>query len=99
MAEYIEREALFRAFENADPDVMADYGPEYGSEWGFSRDTISAVIGNIPAADVAPVAHGQWIHDRKEHVHCSNCGDGRNIRTQIAWKFCPSCGAKMQEVR
>lgn len=48
-----------------------------------------------PAADVAPVVHGRWIMDGKDHCHCSACEDGRNIKTQIGWKFCSNCGAKM----
>ncbi len=52
-------------------------------------------IDAAPAIDAASVVRGRWIPDGKEHVHCTNCGDGRNIRTQIGWNFCPSCGARM----
>lgn len=83
MAEYIEREAALNIVKRTSGD--------YAAAW--------AEISKLPAENVEPVKRGHWIHDRKEHVHCSNCGDGRNIRTQIAWKFCPSCGAEMQEVR
>ena len=46
---------------------------------------------------VAPVVHGRWIMDGKEHCYCSECKHRRNIRTQIGWAFCPNCGAKMDK--
>lgn len=90
MAEYIEREVIKKMLENA--QIISD-----GEYSGYCTEDIN--VDDIPTENVEPVVHGNWIHDRKEHVHCSNCGDGRNIRTQIAWKFCPSCGAKMDEAR
>ncbi len=54
MAEYIEREKLKEAFENADPDVCENY-PDGYSDWGFGRQNIRDVINSIPAADVAEV--------------------------------------------
>lgn len=103
MAEYIEREAAIKAFENADSDVMADYGPEYGTEWGFSRDAIRAVIGNIPAANVAPVVYGEWIAIEKwaskAQYKCSVCGRRIMASLDVAkvmgkYPYC-NCGAKM----
>lgn len=54
-----------------------------------------AVVRDFPAADVAPVVHGEWVLDAKNHAYCSQCLYGRNIETQIGWNYCPNCGSKM----
>lgn len=64
--------------------------------WKDGRITTSGIKA-IPSANVAPVVHGRWVMDGKDHCHCSECKDGRNIRTQIGWAFCPNCGAKMDK--
>lgn len=66
-----------------------------------------------PAADVAPVVHGEWIpHSEKSReyigtvlVHvmydywlCDTCGY-RVENGQPMYNFCPSCGAKMNRER
>ena len=68
----------------------------------------SAMISNIPPADVVPVRHGNWLNDfcgkgrfSKRIVQCSLCGnfldmDGVNAGRGDA-NFCPNCGAKMAE--
>lgn len=61
MAEYIDRELAIKAVRNEDKDVMADYGEEYGTEWGFSEEKIIGVIMKVPAADATPVVHAHWI--------------------------------------
>lgn len=63
-------------------------------------------IDNIPAADVAPVVHGQWVMstDRTYMPQCTNCG-AHPFKGYIpsveevsrTYKFCPCCGAKMDE--
>ena len=53
-------------------------------------------ISDMPAADAAPVVHGQWVDGK-----CSNCGV--DIPTEDAYdvifgnecRFCYYCGAKM----
>ena len=63
-------------------------------------DRICCDIKNMPAADVAPVVHGQWIKDDflSDDVNnaekCSQCGE------LIGWfsklpNYCPNCGARM----
>lgn len=54
----------------------------------------AAVLSRLPAADVAPVVHGEWVLDAKNHAYCSQCLYGRNIETQIGWNYCPNCGSK-----
>ena len=59
----------------------------------------SAII-NAPAADVAPIVHGQFIHIGPRFAHgvdwwkcniCSSLVSG--VETQFS--YCPHCGAKM----
>lgn len=92
MAEYIDREALSKAFLTEDEDVMVDFGPNYGTQWVFSQEAIKKVIGSIPTADVAPVVHGRWelLSEHRSHK-CSVCGR----RDWYATNYCPNCGAKM----
>lgn len=61
MAEYIKREDAIKSFLDADTDIMADYGPDYGAEWGFSRDRVKEILDTLPSADVAEV------------VRCKDC--------------------------
>lgn len=87
MAEYIEREAALSA-------VYETY-LEYLS-------VVQNAVRNIPAADVAPVVHGHFVHDgpRFDHGvdwwHCSNCGRlASGVETRF--DYCPWCGARMDE--
>lgn len=59
---------------------------------------------NCPAADVAPVVHGRWIHSRYEDcseqfelVKCSLCNHEAYAMAFYVrgGNYCPSCGAKM----
>lgn len=61
MARYIELEKAIKVFEIADADVCANYGADYGCEFGFSRDAIRRELEQLPAADVVVV------------VHCKDC--------------------------
>lgn len=97
MAEYIEREAAIAEMQNTEHDLMADYGPEYGSEWGISTERAVETIKSVPAADVAPVVHGKWVVGG---VHgngvignwkCDIC-KGVSLKETL---YCPYCGAKM----
>ena len=60
MGEYIEREAVI------DLITRRYENPEICTQ----------EINSIPAADVAPVVHGRWIHD------------GRRIESGIDWCHC-----------
>lgn len=82
MAEYIEREAAVTALTLHDCDSAG----------------AKVAILDVPAADVAPVAHGRWFFKSPNGFACSRCGewglmiDNRGISRS---KFCPNCGAKM----
>lgn len=63
-------------------------------------------IAEMPAADVAPVVHGQWIsltECSNAGVYCSICHK-KVYKEDYAWcnrknkvrsSYCPNCGAKM----
>ena len=57
-----------------------------------------AYIDVIPAANVEPVVYGSWIDENPAspldpRMRCSIC---EHVEVPMwMWRFCPSCGAKM----
>lgn len=88
MAEYIKLSAAIEAAKHA---------------WAKGLEP-SQYIEALPAADVAPVVHGRWIHSRYEDcseqfelVKCSNCNHEAYAMAFYVrgGNYCPACGAKM----
>lgn len=70
MAEYIEREAIFKAYA----EEQRKSGP-----WSFET-----LINSIPAADVAPVRHEKWIHRTTwDKFVCSACSFEQDERSNF----------------
>lgn len=96
MAEYIDREAALDCFTYESGDMIPET-LETGEENTISVKTVKAVLRSIPAADVAPVVHGEWQQTEyptmSECEDCSECG----YRTMYGhgFKFYPNCGARM----
>ena len=89
MAEYFEREAAVKAFNNfdagrADSPPFTLLTPEEFAEYLYE----------LPAADVAPVVHAQWIDDGSGIIICPECKRGYNLIAKYT-HYCPNCGAKM----
>ena len=72
---------------------------------GCSAKNVQTIM-ELPAADVAPVRHGKWVHSRYENcseqfemVKCSCCG--REAYAMAFYvrdgNYCPNCGARMTE--
>lgn len=94
MADYIDLDAALAICEKEYRERlrMLDY----------CGDTVALNIGHaikaLPAADVAPVVYGEWIHLGGDEWCCSACGFV--IATDGSWdtptkKYCEDCGAKM----
>lgn len=82
--EYIEREAAIEELKRRD----------------FLPVIVKHAIEAVPAADVAPVVHGHFVHDGPRFSggvdwwHCSSCGRlASGVETRFC--YCPFCGAKM----
>ena len=77
--EYIEREAAMNKFSDLLP---------------IGRSIRQSIL-EVPAADVAPVVHGEWLHKNGE-MYCSVCGS-EALMDEVYYKspYCPDCGAKM----
>lgn len=78
--EYIEREALIEELKRRD----------------FLPVIVKQAIEAVPAADVAPVAHGHLVSTGMDEAYvefgdCTICGGDNFIKA----KFCNWCGAKM----
>ena len=83
MAEYIERSAAIEAAKHA---------------WAKGLEP-SQYIEALPAADVAPVVHAEWVvcgdGDNVPWM-CSHCGKTTAHKYKVIYgKYCPHCWAKM----
>lgn len=85
MSEYISREAV--------DDMIYDYSRSCDVNYG----QLSERLYSIPSADVRENIHARWESDGHGHIICTAC-KGANVST---WKsrFCPMCGARMDEVK
>lgn len=88
MTEYIEREVLDKALTVA---AAADSDKR-------RRAWVEAIgiVHDIPAADVAPVAHAEWVFDEDGFAHCSQCGYEQDFPRYTS-HYCPECGAKCED--
>lgn len=88
MAEYIEREDLLELYRMDDP-VLNENGH-------VPLSVIRQNIMDIPSADVAPVVHGRWL--KQDNYNCCSVCKQSVARYCVRWyKYCPNCGAKMDE--
>lgn len=97
--EYIEREELINCLEDAKEKLMNN----------ITMSSLMAVVVNdiyigfikeSPAANVAPVRHGEWANEETA-VTCTACGRSYDTDFEIKrnvimnFKYCPKCGARM----
>jgi hypothetical protein len=92
MAEYINREAAIKAVEKADYTAISSDADD------CKADYLREIIESVPAADVVPVVHGEWLLRHEGHGHyweCSVCHKNPCIYVTKDTNYCPNCGAKM----
>ena len=102
---YIEREALLKNAQT--------YSMEFGEYLGEDVRDVDAILADrvkeAPAADVAPVVHGEWLNFNGDFstAECDKCGELYEVSPDEKpcedffsafkkfYKFCPTCGCKM----
>lgn len=93
MAKYIDSGAFQAAL------VRKQCGPanqRYTEGWNDCLLRVKSMVSKTPAADVAPVVHGQWIYDKKaQRPYCSVCKEYFYGATNSPMSYCSNCGAKM----
>ncbi|MFA5154446.1 MAG: hypothetical protein WC554_18015 [Clostridia bacterium] len=98
MSEYISRETVVNGLEFVGA-VHKGFGHTEAAR--ACRQMVEAV-NEIPAADVAPVVRGEWVHgcneDAREYCYCSECSEDalkdKSGYTEFS-DYCPNCGARM----
>ena len=98
MAEFISREATIRRIKEVYCVGCNSYHGVRCRACG-TGDAID-MIEDAPAADVAPVRHGRWVHEHISEgyawVMCSECeAVVHKILINKRLNYCPNCGAKM----
>ena len=91
--EYISREAAIAYIREQSEECQKAF-EELGGESGIYADAYNDLAEDfysIPAADVAPVVHAQWIHHDDGVFTCSECGNAESNDSY----YCRLCGAKM----
>lgn len=95
MDEYIKRKAALALVK---PDAPED--EKAAVTIATAKKLVRSIIQRAPAADVAPVVHGHFVHDGPRFSggvdwwHCSSCGRlASGVETRF--DYCPFCGAKM----
>ena len=103
MKEYIEREAISKAYMDLCLAKSKLAKSRKGATF-FQSDLLPEtepttkelfrLVMAMPTADVAEVRHGRWIDGI-----CSECGFDamyyKGIPAQVYTDYCPSCGARM----
>ena len=87
MAEFIERAVAVKA-------VLRERKPTNSVAQNRMLSIIQRDLLTMPAADVAPVVHAQWIEDGSGIIICPECKRGYNLHAKYT-HYCPHCGAKM----
>ena len=63
----------------------------------LSTSVMAKALNSIPAADVAPVRHGEWEivvgSNGKEYMVCTCCRVSQDLTG--VFSYCPNCGARM----
>ena len=96
MSDYISRGAAIEIAMRYCPDDDGSCS-DAGTDLREMLDELEA----IPAANVRENKPGKWVEVGRHDIHCSVCGE---LALGVRWwecdleksKFCPNCGAEME---
>jgi DNA-directed RNA polymerase subunit RPC12/RpoP len=96
MSDYISKEqAVNRAFDAEHKAIEA--GDVRGAN---ALHEMAMRLNDLPAADVAPVRHGEWVEfDGEGTYQCTFCGEPFILMNGTPrdndYNYCPKCGAEL----
>lgn len=67
------------------------------------RTKAKEMVADAPTVDAVPVVHSEWIPKEKAdtpyglEMVCAKCGFSVIVNDALYFKFCPVCGAKMED--
>lgn len=76
-------------------NVLTDY---YHQRTEIQHKALKEAIERVPTVDAEPIKHGHWEHGEDVfgmYCQCSECGN--QYYGSYEFKYCPNCGAKMDE--
>lgn len=85
IAEYLDRSSLVARMKYYEEHTTEESGEHYAYSVALRE------IRNAPAADVAEVRHGRWIHHEDGVFTCSERGNAESNDSY----YCRLCGEKM----
>lgn len=96
MDEYIKRDAVHDLVRS-----LTKYAWTSPNNTGYrvtvDADDVNFGVDKIPAADVAPVRHGEWEivvgSNGKEYMVCTCCRVSQDLTG--VFTYCPNCGCRM----
>lgn len=93
MTKLIDKTAAYNALKHEAETHELSFSAE-------AYDRAARIIDQMPTIEAEPVRHGRWIV-RGQEIYCSECNEESLYNPFGASKFsrfCPNCGADMQEV-
>lgn len=110
MSKYIDVDVFIKSFRKAFPRLKAQVDPDLTPKaYAYLRggEAIIEDLTKFPAADVAPVRHGEWLKAKDDYcglniIRCSICHEEWCFEIDddvidLNYHYCPNCGAKMNK--
>ena len=116
MSKYIDVDVFIKSFREALPGLKAQVDPDLTPKaCAYLRggEAIIEDLTKFPAADVAPVRHGEWLNFYGDFstAECELCAELYEVSPDESpqkeyfdafkefYRYCPNCGAKMDGER
>ena len=99
MSRYIDAEHLKETLNSIRTIIEKDYGSSANIVIGCLNAACNEVD-REPTADVEPIRHAHWIEQGRGYnwsFVCSQCGHVDGFPFNERMKYCPNCGAYMDE--
>ena len=99
MKKLVELDAALEGLENLNAVSFYEANEHSKEAYMETKDMLKA----LPTVDAVPVVHSEWIPKEKAdtpywlEMECAKCGFSVIVNDALYFKFCPNCGAKMNE--